>query len=278
MKDTFGIIASDEKLIEYATGAFLTGNDRSLLLPKYFLDTLFTNYSHINSSYNTLPDHAFISIESGLNRDKQESFEIFEIEATLFEDLCSLFNLYFKTNDKPDDKPYNKQRDAILRSALISGFNLLESYLNGIAFDYYWKNQNTITDEIKEKLTEKKHDGTRKYLSLRDKMLFYPKTILSLQHPIFTESNCCEIDRILKIGKDYRDSIVHPSPFVYGLEETPEKVSKLYGLDGEILRTLTQDVITFIRKIDNVIYPDKSRISWIADIGSDGLFHDDVFK
>jgi hypothetical protein len=277
-KTLYGVIGTDEKMIEYATGAFLAGENRCMMLPKYFIKTLFTNYSHVNSKFSYLPEHALIAIEPGLNREKQGEFEVFEIESSLFEDMCALYNEYVKKEVVIGIKKTNKAKDALMRATLIAAFNLLESYLNGIAFDYYLENKSKLSEENIEKLTEKKKDGKSRYLSLRDKIINYPRIILSAVHPIFDETNCIEAKRIIQIAKEYRDSIVHPSPYCMAVEDTPNKIDKFYGLTGEDTLQFICDVISIIKKIDKTIHPDHSRLSWIFDLGEDGLFSDEVFN
>jgi hypothetical protein len=277
MKELYGIVADDDTLIKYAASAFLADDGKFIMLPKYFIEKLFTNYEYVFSSFKYLSEHSLIAIDPGLKREKQGEFEVFEIEATFFEDMCALYNEYKNTDYIDNNKTNNKKKDSLMRAILISSFNFLESYLNGIAFDYYIKNKEKITKKEKEKLTETKDDGSNRYLSLREKIISYPRIIISDKHPVFDEDNCKEVKNIVNIAKKYRDAIVHSSPYVYDLENTPEKIALLYSLDENIIYTLVNDTIALVKKIDNKIYPDHTRIGWIQEIGEDGTFNDSVF-
>lgn len=104
-----------------------------------------------------------------------------------------------------------RKRDHAARSCILSCFNLVEAYLNGIAWDLAQDHDafNSLSKRQQKLITDTGH------VTLRDKLLKYP-AIVSGQ-PL-----CDEFDDIvgafLEVLKPFRDSLVHPSPF-----SAPEK-------------------------------------------------------
>lgn len=90
------------------------------------------------------------------------------------------------------------------RTVLISSFNLLEAYLNGLAWDYLQKTPASSLSVIKTKLLNDSSSVT-----IRDKILKYPKIVAGKE---VWENEPKEINDFIDIIKPLRDSLVHPSP------------------------------------------------------------------
>lgn len=96
------------------------------------------------------------------------------------------------------------------RSILLTSFNLLEAYLNGIAWDYATKNDlSNLSNNDKKLLTD--HSSN----SLREKLIKYPRIISGTD---LWDNNDAMIDELIGNIKQFRDSMVHASPF-----SAPEK-------------------------------------------------------
>lgn len=104
-----------------------------------------------------------------------------------------------------------RKRDHAARSCLLCCFNLVEAFLNGIAWDFA-QNQEALSVLSKRQQNLIQDQG---HTSLREKIIKYP-SIVTGRH-LWDESNET-VQAFLDILKPFRDSLVHPSPF-----SAPEK-------------------------------------------------------
>ena len=253
-----------------------------LLIPKYIIKELFEKYEGVIPDFNNLPEHIRIGIDIGFYKDKQGSVELYLLEAILFEYMCCLFNQtnkYFeKQKEKGSDKKTLKTYDALFGATITSTYNLLEAYLNGIAFDYYIIHEDIIDIKTKGILLDFDYERNKpKYLSLRDKVLQYLKIIKNTQHPPLQENNCPELKFVLEY-KQIRDSIIHAS-LQYDIENyEPKKEQNILEFKYDELELIVDNMILLIEKIECEISGSTSRLWWLYKRDENGIFSDDVLK
>jgi hypothetical protein len=143
------------------------------------------------------------------------------------------------------------------RSLILCCFNLMEAYLNGLAWDYCQSHDLKALSNRKVKLLTDTSTA-----SIRDKITKYP-SIISGQDEVKLEDSQTFLDLI----KPYRDSLVHPSPF-----SAPQKfggyqkLKKLYELDKDIAIQAAEATTSLIKNIDHFVPRDKSPPLWLAQI------------
>lgn len=226
-------------------------------ITKAQLEEFFHHYELVVDIFPILPPHARIGIDLRCYVEKAGIVEVFLLEATLFEDMASLFNTMFEiwssSNKRQDDNPVmHKRLGALCRATSKAAFSLLEGYLKGLALDILMTQQ--VSPEEKMKLTEWDEARSRPVMmKLRDKILQYPKIALQLQHPPLTEQNCAEFAEILEAEKLVRHTIVHPSPPLKF--ETPEMFrEELFSMIGPgVARDTCDMVISLIFKISKTM-------------------------
>lgn len=263
-----------------------------VFVSKFKLDSIFCNYESIFPNYTLLPPHARIGLDFlGIRTDKN-TIETFILEATLFEDMASLWNetydCHAKINATNEINPIGMKRYlALLRSTAKAAFNLLEGYLNGLAFDIL------LTQEVSEKsetrLTEwDKKRNKKRFLTLRDKIILYPKIAVNSEHPVIDENSFPELKLLLLCEKTLRNSLIHPNPYFSKeyfegpidwknpkiLRETPFFKLNI-GRTGEICDL----VIDTIFKIDETINSKYQDVKyWLSKRPKDGKFPTEVFS
>lgn len=276
LKRTFGAIASDEEYIRLARYACNPSDGRVLMLSKKFIDSLFTNYASNNKDYPKYTNHTLIQVDPGLYREIQGTYEVYLIEATLFEDLCIINNELRLLHNKTEKYDY-KKRACFARSLIVGCFNLLESYLNGIAYDYYIDNLSNISIEDKNCILEINHKGNKKYLSLKDKLYKYPAIITKKTDATYSESDIRMIEYLLENEKRTRDSIVHSSPTING-SDLPDKMHNYINLsETDSFQTL-KITIDIIKVIEKQIHNNTENLWWLSEADTDGLFPSSTFR
>lgn len=139
-----------------------------------------------------------------------------------------------------------RKKEFAQRTLILACFNLIESFLNGIAWDYCQKKDISRLSQKKQKLLTDTFS-----VSIRDKLLKYPKLISNDEEGEADHS----IELFLEIIKPFRDSLVHPSPF-----SAPEKfggydkLRKIYDLNQDVAKQAILLLIDIISKICKQIY------------------------
>ena len=135
-----------------------------------------------------------------------------------------------------------RKTESAKRQVMQTAFCLLECYLNGLAWAHYQKeNKSTLSKRKTNTLKDTSN------VTLRDKIRKYPKIIFGKE----LEENVFHF--ILDEAKQFRDSLMHPSPF-----SAPEKfggydkLEKLYNLDIETVNKTVSGILEIIEKIESM--------------------------
>ncbi len=280
----YGVVAALddlEALLASAGERTRVGENTYLLVPKYQLSRAFRHYEKALPIFPKLPLHARIGIDVGTIRETTREMEIFQLEASLFEDMAVLWNEAFRADavaGRADStKIQVKLAGASLRAVVKAVFNLLEGYLNGLACDILLKQ--TVTPEERTKLDE--WDAARdrpRFLSLRDKVLQYPRIAIGLEHPPLQENSLPCMRRVLELEIALRHALIHPRPQVYATNPATFREATFFELSIDRVAALCDDVIELILKIADVVGPDYGDVSlWLFPRGSDGFFPESTF-
>ncbi|MGH2365294.1 MAG: hypothetical protein ACRDHX_11685 [Chloroflexota bacterium] len=162
---------------------------------------LFAHYEYFSPAIGQLPPHAWLALNIG-TQGPPGGFYL--LETTRFEDMCALYN-QAKSFDVErhvdlDSLAVSKTADALHRATVVAAFNCLEAYINGVGCDYAAENLDNLDQPTINLLTDWNPDRNRGFVSLREKLLQYPKIILGLSHPPLQETNCPELKLFTRQG------------------------------------------------------------------------------
>lgn len=152
-----------------------------------------------------------------------------------------------------------RKREFSARSTVINCFNLMEAYLNGLAWEFIHTADLSKISNKRRKLLE---DTYR--VSLRDKLLKYPNIIAD--HELWQDSDS-EFNAFVKVLKPFRDALVHPSPF-----SVPEKfggydkLQLFYRVDDKTAFDTAQLLMNLLKRIQKHIEPEKQPPDWIEKL------------
>jgi hypothetical protein len=254
-------------------------------VPKHFLQRLFTRYSRVLPAWDELPAHALIQIHSG-RRDRGPTFktEHFVIEGSLFEDMCAFFNLakreYASANLAEHSKMRMKTAKALWLAVITGAMNFVEAYLNGIAVDYWFTAGDKADSKTLSLLLEYDVEKERpRPLTLREKILQYPKIIAGCEHPPLQESNCPEMRFLVTRAKSMRDATVHASPKPDFGEPiaVSKKVQEHLAATFEDVEQTVLSAVALVRRIAEITAQHRITPSWLQGTDQNGLFPDSVF-
>lgn len=255
-----------------------------LLLPKFHIqEELFDHYERSLPIFSDLPPHARIGIDVLGIRKQEGKMEFTLLEASLFEDMAALWNNTLEVSESvrthgSEEAELIKRKNALKRATAKAVFNLLEGYLNGIALDISLTRDTTPDEEMKLREWDAKRSRQRP-LSLRDKLLQYPKIALEKKHPPLDENNCQEMAKILELEQRIRHSLIHPKPgilqggSVYNIRE-----AVYIQLSNEEVAELCDLTVNLIEKINKTIEEKFGKVDlWLHRRDESGRFPNETF-
>ena len=273
-------IQSAESYADYkGTETFLLDLARSIRernielvkFPKWFIEShLFSHYERVIPNWKVIQPHTLIHVDF-----EGEDLDVYLPEASLYEDMCFAYNQAL-TSKELGEKAERKAHTFYVRAAIISAFNFVESYLNGLAFDFLATIRRTLPERERDLLAE--WDSVRKrqkYVRFREKAVQYPRIILNRKTPPFTESSCVSLKVLIEhIG--LRDAVVHSSPKVIS-NEIP-KMRDLIEMKFNDSTEVVDAAVDFVKQTDELIYRGKYDNSWLFSRSKSGPFPPDSFN
>jgi len=248
-----------------------------LYLNKVYLQQIFASYEHLLSDLSDFPPHARIGIDLVSETSK---VEVLLLDATLYEDMASLWNLTLATAqpyEQNNDKQPFKRTLALTRATAKAAFNFVEGYLNGLATDILV--MEVVSEQDKTKLSEWDDEARRiRFLSLRDKLLQYPKIAVNASHPLLDEGNCPEIKLIINLEKEIRHSLIHPTPMFDSrrLEHCREEAHS--QLQMGIVAELCDCAVGLVVKLNAAIGEKYGKVDhWLYPRNAEGEFPPEAF-
>jgi len=255
-----------------------------LLLPQFHIqDELFDHYERALPIFSDLPPHARIGIDVFGIRKQERKMEFSLLEASLFEDMAALWNNTLEVSElvrtnSGENAELIKRKNALKRATAKAVFNLLEGYLNGIALDISLTQDTTPAEKTKLMEWDAQRSRSRP-LSLRDKLLQYPKIALKKKHPPLDENNCPEMAKTLELEQRIRHSLIHPKPRVeHGHAADDIRETVYIQLSTEEVAELCDLAVDLIGKISRTIEEKFGKVDlWLHSRDESGRFAKETF-
>ncbi len=187
--------------------------------------------------------------------------------------LCAETQAELKKYEGMEQRKVQQSRDKIkillrekgfaVRSLVKGCFNLMEAYLNGLAWDFV---QVHGTDGLSNRRRGLLDDSAS--VSIRDKLLKYPETITGRK---LWQPPDSDLDEFLDTVKPFRDSLVHPSPFsTPGKFGGHDKLRLFYRIDHATAMMTVRLLVNLIRKIHVHVFQGHQGLPrWLEEIASE---------
>lgn len=161
-----------------------------------------------------------------------------------------------------------RRRNANQRACVLSCFNLIEAYINGLAWDYVQTHDvSHLSKDNRNVLTE-----SDRPVNIVAKLIKIPAlTTCRETGPLHQTRD--PLKSFIEIVKPYRDAIVHASPFA-----APEKfggydkLSKLFGLNLYTVRQAVAVTVNLIKEIHQFVGGSGDLPPWFLSRAEDGRF------
>ncbi len=228
------------------------------------------------------PPHTRLGID--VHGHMPSGLEFRLLEASLFESAALLWNDTASSEVRDRDRgatgdakiPWKRHQE-LKRSTIRAVFALMESYMNGIAFDVELTTDlNALSVGARELVREQSDDGKARFKTFREKIFGYPRIALTVEHSPVQEENE-HVKWVLEHERELRDAIVHPTPRVEQAS-VPVREQTYYDVDLAMVRELVDHAVGLIRYVDSLLGGRFGQVDlWLKGRGADGLFPNATF-
>ncbi len=223
-RDYYGAIATDGAYRELHND--VRKRPGYAYLPKVNIEQhWFKNYEKVFPRWPHVPLHGLVIFDGQTGRSVGQ---IFTLEGALFDDAKFFLTKAREACKGIDDFRKRDKQDqlamlAYARAALTTTFHFLEAYLNGLAYDCFKQHHDSLPLEDHDLLAEwDSKEKRRKFVSFERKLFEYPRIVAKTYGKELGVSDFKAAKLLANEGKDIRDALTHPSPYVdpkSGVEE-----------------------------------------------------------
>jgi hypothetical protein len=140
-----------------------------------------------------------------------------------------------------------RKKDFASRTIVVGCFNLIEAYLNGLAWDYLQVHGVSNLSNSRKKILEDTSSVT-----LREKLKKYPETITG--KPLWHDPDE-DFGGFINILKPFRDSLVHPSPFSAPAKfGGHDKLRLFYRVDYDTAALSVKLLLNLLKRLHDHVY------------------------
>lgn len=161
-----------------------------------------------------------------------------------------------------------RRKETSQRACLLSCFNLIEAYINGLAWDYVHTHDTSgLSKDNRNVLTE-----SERPVNIIDKIIKIPRLVAERDMGPHHQTRD-PLKSFIDVVKPYRDAIVHASPFA-----APEKfggydkLRKLYDLDLMTVRRAVDITLSLIGETHRFVGGEGDLPQWVLPRREDGRF------
>lgn len=171
-------------------------------------------------------------------------------------------------NIRPEIAALIRRRNANLRSCILACFNLVEAYINGLAWDFVQRHDiSALNTKKKNVLTE-----SEGFVSIIDKLIKIPP-LISGHDPGPLHQTRDPLKLFIEVVKPHRDAIVHASPFAAPQKFGGyDKLRKLYDLNLCTVREAVDVTVSIVKDIHQFVGGPGELPAWFPSRNSDGTF------
>jgi len=228
----------------------------------YYLDklyierTLFTNCRRVFPRWPHIKDHAAVLFDG---KKRTGMGQIFELEGQCLRDARELHQRAIQAEKGIQDFRQRTDADQLevlmfARAALLAAMTFVEAYLHGIAYDCFHRHHDELPiddhDLLGEWSSEKKRHAN---VDFRSKVFRYPVIVGRTRGLKVDLSGCKPAHALIDYAKDFRDALVHPSPFIDPKTGQQSKFLIQVGVNARIAGMVLADAVAYAEAVEKAI-------------------------
>ncbi len=253
LREYYGAIPTDAQLREMLR--LIRSQSACIYLSRFHIDrVLFTRYGRVVPDWAQHWQHGQIVLDG---KDNRSVVRFYTPANALWWDVTyprkKSQEYHGGTNDfrqRPSD--YQGLLHTHLRSLVSAIFNFLEAYLNGLAYDCFVVYHDTLPIDDHDTLAEwDSRRRKRKYVSFDRKLFEYPKIVAR------SEGKACDLSGfgpahfLARDGKDIRDALTHPSPYIDPTTTDYKKTMLFVSLHLPAVEKVVEAAKEYVLKVES---------------------------
>lgn len=267
-REYYGAMAPDHKYKDLLRDA--RARKGYAYLEKFKIDRhWFRHYEKVFPRWPHVPLHGLVIFDSHTNRGVGQ---ILTLEGALFADINFFMKKAREIHERVDDFRKRDRDDqltllACARAAVTTIFHFVEAYLNGLAYDCFKQHHDELSIQDHDLLAEwdskKKRRG---YVRFETKLFGYPRIVAKTYGRTLDLSGYPAAKILAKEGKDIRDALTHPSPYVDPKTGAERKIFWATGVGFEAAEQIFNAAREYVLAVERGVgkEPQKTML-WIFD-------------
>lgn len=239
-------------------------------LPKLNIDRhWFQNYDKVLPRWPHVPLHGLVIFDGQTGRSMGQ---IFTLEAALFDDAKFFLARAREARKGIDDFRKRDKQDqlamlAYARAVLTTTFHFLEAYLNGLAYGCFHQHHDGLPLEDHDLLAEwDSKEKRRRFVSFERKLFDYPRVVAKTYGKDLDLSGFKLAKLLAHEGKDRRDALTHPSPYIDPKSGAEEKILWVTGAGFEAAEQIFNAAKDYVLAVEQGVGKDPQKtMPWFFD-------------
>jgi len=211
-----GALASNQEYLDLLKE--IRGTPGYVYIPKMTIDAeLFDNYARFFPRWPHMRLHAAAIFDG---EGDGGTGQVYELEGPWLDDARDFLSRARRAEKGVSDFRKRAKQDQLeslrfARAAILATFNFVEAYLNGLAYDCFHVYHPKLPIEDHDLLAEWDSDKKkRRFVDFREKVFKYPVVVGRQLGSKVDLSGCKAAHQLIEFAKEFRDALVHPSPFI----------------------------------------------------------------
>jgi hypothetical protein len=164
----------------------------------------------------------------------------------------------------PEDQAHLQ---SYLRAAATGVFRVLESYLNGLAYDCFNSHHDQLSIEDHDLLGEWDSANNRiSYASFKTKLFCYPVVVARMQGRELDLSRCEFANDLAGYAKDVRNALTHPSYYIDPEKGFQEKLLFVTGVNLTLVEQIFAAAQEYVKLVESALGREaKQSVPWLFE-------------
>jgi hypothetical protein len=145
--------------------------------------------------------------------------------------------------------------------------NFVEAYLHGLAYDCFHSHHDDLPIEDHDLFAEwDSQKKRRRFVDFREKVFKYPVIVGRTRNMKVDLSGCKPAHGLIEHAKEFRDALVHPSPFIDPKTGHQSKFMIQVGVNSGIAAMVMDDAIAYAMSVEKAIGNEPQQtVPWLYD-------------
>lgn len=275
LRSILGATEPDESYAVIRREALAEGWDY-VILPKWHIDELFPKLPRYAPAWNRLPLQTWAHVH--LEPREPTPTRVMWLEENAHSDMAALWNQSLASygparaemQESGPFGPRSREHAALVRLTIQAAYHFVEAFLNGAAFNFWYANKERLDPGVCTMLLEWDEVRARRaHLSLREKLLKYPRIISGAPIPLFTDHDD-NFQFMTSTVMRIRHTHSHLSPRPDGAAGSVVDLAPFFeSTDMDVAGRAVDAAVSLAKRIAESCYRERGWLYWLRERSTD---------